>query len=63
MKVIIAGSRENINYEDVVKAIEQSNFIISTVVSGTARGVDRFGEKYARANNLNVEQYPAEWDK
>jgi hypothetical protein len=63
MKVIIAGSRENITYDDVVKAISQSKFVISTVISGTARGVDRFGEKYASENCINIEKYPADWDK
>jgi len=62
MKVIIAGSRDNITYDDVVNAIEQSKFVITTVISGTARGVDRFGEKYASLNGLDVEKYPADWD-
>lgn len=33
------------------------------VISGTARGVDRMGEDWARVNGLTVEQYKADWGK
>lgn len=62
MKVIIAGSRNGISYSDVKKAIEDSGFKITEVVSGTARGVDRFGEQWAIENNITVKPFPADWN-
>lgn len=63
MKVIIAGSREGFTLEDVYKAWDQSDIPISEVVSGTARGVDRFGEDFAAKEGIAVKQFPADWDK
>lgn len=63
MKTIIAGGREITDYELVKQAIRDSKFIITEVVSGKCRGVDRLGERYAKENNLHVEPFPAEWDK
>lgn len=63
MKVIIAGSR---NIEDrlgLVKAIKQSGFEITEVVSGTSRGPDKLGESWARANDIPVKEMPANWGK
>ncbi len=71
MKVIIAGTRykdkdENIPFDDynlVVKTIEDSGFTITEVVSGTATGVDRLGEQWARANNIPIKEMPADWNR
>ena len=63
MRVIIAGSRDDIIYSDIVEAIKESGFDISVVISGDARGADRFGERYAKENGIEVEKYPADWDK
>lgn len=62
LKVIIAGSRSITSYELVLRAIIESKFVIAEVVSGTARGVDRLGERYAKENNLKVKRFPADWD-
>ena len=62
MKTIVAGSREITSYRDVEDAILSSGFEITEVVSGTARGVDRLGEEYARNNNIPVSKFPADWD-
>lgn len=62
MKVIIAGSRSITDYETVAKAIEESEFEITEVVSGTARGVDRLGEAYAKIHNIPLKQFPADWN-
>ena len=47
MKVIIAGSRDITDYSLVCRAISESKFDITEVISGTARGVDTLGEKWA----------------
>lgn len=62
MKVIIAGSREGFTIDDIREAVQESGFIITEVVSGAARGVDRLGEQYARENKIPVSCMPADWD-
>lgn len=62
MKVIIAGSREEITMVHVLDAISNCNFNITEIVSGTARGADKFGEEYARNNNIPLKQFVPDWD-
>lgn len=62
MKVIIAGSRKITSQSIVAKAIDLSSFHITEVVSGTAFGVDKAGEEWARSHNLPVKQFPADWE-
>jgi len=62
MKVIIAGSRNLGSWSQVTQAIHNSGFEVTEVVSGTARGVDRMGEEYARSYKIPVKQFPADWD-
>ena len=69
MKVIIAGGR-NFNDYELLKA-ELNILIVPTimlhrnieVVSGTAKGADQLGERYAKEYNLLLKQFPADWDK
>ena len=63
LKVIIAGSRTFDRLSDVKKAIEEANFKIGEVVSGTAQGVDTMGEYWAEKNNIPIKQFPADWEK
>ena len=67
MKIIIAGSREVTDYEVVRRAVIQSGYWKQfgkaiEVVSGTARGVDKLGEEFARVNDLVCHKFPADWD-
>ena len=64
MKVIIAGSRSITNPIDVETAIRTSGIAedITEVVSGTAPGVDRLGEDWAKANNITIVRFPAQWN-
>lgn len=67
--VILTGSR---SISDVVStsgaemllanAIEDSGFEVSEVVSGTARGGDQLGEKWAERRGIPIERFPADWD-
>lgn len=63
MKVIIAGSRHIHDYEIVKEAIKASNFYITEVVSGRARGVDQNGEAWAFDNDVVCKMFPADWEK
>lgn len=67
MKIIIAGSRDVTDYEVVRRAVIESGYWKEfgkaiEVVSGTARGVDRLGEEFAKRNGLTCHRFPADWD-
>jgi len=64
MKTIIAGSRSITDYNEVKKAVEESGFEITEVVSGACpTGVDPLGEKYAFLNDIPLKRFPAQWDR
>src|SRR5687767_525131 len=63
MKTIIAGSRSITSKEKVFLVIRLSQFNITEVVSGTARGVDSLGEAWAIENNILIRHFPANWNK
>ena len=63
MKTIIAGSRTITNYKLIKETLDNINFKITEIVSGTAIGVDKLGEKYGLENNIQIKQFPANWDK
>lgn len=63
MWVIVAGSRDITDFEVVKTAIEESGMNITKVVSGKARGIDTLGEKWAKLNDVPVEECPADWDR
>ena len=74
-KVIIAGGRDFKNYS-LLKA--KCNLLLMNalsfdsvgrlkeeleIVSGTANGADKLGEKYAKESGASLKQFPADWDK
>lgn len=61
MKVIIAGSRTITDYNLVLKAVKESNFDITEVVSGMAKGVDTLAAKYANDNKIPLKKFYADW--
>lgn len=68
MKTIIAGSREipyPKNLELVTQAVEKSTWkaLITEIVSGCARGIDRAAIIYARRNSIPLKKMPADWTK
>lgn len=64
MRVIVAGSRTITKYSVVAKAIEESPFakVISEIVHGCCRGVDREAERWAVTHQIKIKRFPAEWD-
>ena len=65
MKVIIAGSREFNDYKRLCKICDhllskQKNI---EIVSGTAKGADQLGEKYANERGFLIKKFPADWNK
>lgn len=64
MKIIIAGSRNFNNYillKDTIDKLRLEIFDIE-IVSGTARGADLLGEKYAIENNLKIHRFKPDWN-
>jgi hypothetical protein len=64
MRVIIAGSRDFNDYNSLERKM---NVILKnqddvTIISGTARGADKLGERYAEENHHKLVKYPALWD-
>lgn len=66
-RVIIAGTRFFSDYQllcqkcdAILSAKRQDSNIV--VISGTARGADRLGERYARERGYQIRRFPADWD-
>lgn len=66
-KIIIAGGRDfkgtPLFIRRVDKLINRIEDQDITIISGKARGADKFGEDYAEARGYPVEYYPADWDQ
>jgi hypothetical protein len=62
VKVIIAGSRTIKDYLLVKSAVIESGFIISKVIEGGAKGVDRLGRLWAVRNGRPFITYNADWE-
>jgi hypothetical protein len=64
MRVIIAGSRSFGDYPKLNRKLSSilKNQKNITIISGTANGADRLGERYADENHHKLEKYPAMWD-
>ena len=63
MKTIIAGTRNFNDYQFLKEKIDNLDINITEIVSGTARGADILGERYAREHNIPVKRFPADWEK
>ena len=63
MKVVVAGGRDFVpTMEDRMWLWEELTTLQCTeVVSGTARGADKFGEDVAKEMGLPVKRFPADW--
>lgn len=66
-KVIIAGTRMFADYKLLCsscdKLLSQKGLTHDIIiVSGTARGADKLGERYAKERGYNVELFPADWE-
>lgn len=63
MKTIIAGSRTVPSYSYVEMAMQRVSWEVSEVVSGLAKGADKFGMRWALEHKIPVAKFPADWDK
>lgn len=62
MKVIIAGSRDIMDFNCVRDAYIKSNLEATEIVSGGARGVDSLGEALASQLGIPTKIFPADWN-
>ncbi len=64
MKTIIAGSRDSsmLQVRAALAACPWSS-LITTVMSGGARGADTYGEEWAREHGIPIEQYIPDWSR
>ncbi len=65
MKVIIAGGRQFNDYSllfDVCSHMLQNQKEVE-IVSGTAGGADKLGERFAQEKGYALKQFPANWEK
>jgi len=60
---IIAGSRDCTDYKELLNAIDAIDWEIDLVMSGSARGVDGMGERWAIENNISINRFIPNWDK
>ena|ERR1700692_4135401 len=70
MKLIIAGSRDFdgvVGFDKAVnllmKFMKQLPYHPEEIVSGTAKGGDEVGEIWATRNNVQIKQFPDDWDQ
>lgn len=61
MKIIIAGSRTFNDYSLLENVLNQTLPFITEVVSGTAKGADQLGERWAYKNNIKIKQFYPDW--
>jgi hypothetical protein len=64
MKVIIAGSRNFVDYKLLCETCDYmlQNKTDIEIVSGRAKGADLLGEKYAKERGHKIKEFPAAWD-
>ena len=63
MKVIIAGGRDFDNYDLLCQKVDKilSRQSEIEIVSGTAKGADKLGERYATERGYPIKRFPADW--
>lgn len=63
LKLVIAGGRDFGDYELLKRTITR-NYPRKglEIVSGTARGADKLGERFAKEYGIPVKRFPADWD-
>ena len=63
MRLIVAGGRDFSDKKLMQEALNDYTFDTTSleIVSGTAKGADSLGAQLARANNIPVKEFPADW--
>ena len=63
-KIIIAGGRDFDDFKSMYIILNKLKWKEDDIIiSGTARGADSLGERYAEIKGLSVKQFPAKWEE
>jgi hypothetical protein len=68
-KIIIAGGRDFSDYKllkakaDALLKNKNTDDVEIVIVSGTAKGADKLGEKYQKLKKYTLKQFPANWNR
>lgn len=62
MKIIIAGSRTFNDHDFIVGCLEKTEFDITEIVSGCAKGVDTVAIQIGEVLDIPVAKFPADWE-
>lgn len=67
-RVIIAGTRSFNDYEQLRDSCnsllsEKQRTHTVVIISGTARGADQMGERYAKERGFQLRRFPADWEQ
>lgn len=60
MKILVCGGREFSDQEVINYVLGQ--YDISLIIQGGSTGADFLAKKYATENQIQYEEYPADWD-
>lgn len=64
LKLVIAGSRDlHPQIQDLRYLLLKEIIVPTEIVSGTAKGVDTAGEKFAEYYDIKLTRFPADWNK
>lgn len=63
MKLLVCGSRDFDNYAEFERLLAEhlASFPAKLIISGGARGADRFAEWYCRDHKIENKIMPADW--
>lgn len=65
MRLIVAGGRDFVDRDRLNSKLDdilRENGDQLVILSGMARGADRFAYDWAKAHNVPCQEYPAQWD-
>ena len=60
MRIIVAGGRDFADYDRVKKILAKMPRDVE-IISGTAKGADALGARYAKENGIKLVEFPADW--
>ncbi|MCC2832102.1 DUF2493 domain-containing protein [[Clostridium] innocuum] len=64
VRIIVAGGRDFNDYDLLSSVLtEYMASCEAVIVSGTAKGADRLGERFASDSGFEIRRFPADWDK
>lgn len=65
MRICVCGGRDYNDREKLWRVMDTAKAIMPnfTLIHGDAKGADSLADDWARHREINVERFPADWDK